>query len=207
MGSYKGPRARKSRALGMDLSPFGVRPYESKCKHASRPGQTAKRRPTSSRFGEQQAAVNAMVNYYYIRGKQFKRYFMKAKTMPGSTDENLIKLLESRLDHVVYKMGFAITKRQSRQMVSHKQITVNGKVVSCPSYAIHPGDTVAVKESARDHERVQMSIQIARENQQGEWLECDFETCSGVYKEFPALEQVPLFDSNMLGMVIVYYSK
>lgn len=207
MGSYKGPRAKKSRATGMDLSLFGVRPYETKCKHGSRPGVPGKRRPPASRFGEQQNAINAMRHYYYLRGKQFQNYFLKAKHLPGATDQNFIHLLESRLDSVVYTMGFALTKRQARQMVSHGQITVNGKKVSCPAYRVKVGDVVAVSESARAHERVVMSVEIAKENRQREWVECDYETFSGTYKQDPSLEQVALFDSHMLGMVIVYYSK
>lgn len=200
-------RAKVCRNIGMDLSMFGIRPYETKCKHASKPGQPGKRRPSPSRFGEQQAAVNAMRNYYYVKGKQFRNYFAKAKTLNGPTDENLIKLLESRLDSAVYSMGFALTKRQARQVVSHGQVTVNGKVVSCPGYALQPGDVVAIKESARNHDRVLMSVQLARENKQVDWVDCDYEAVSGVYKEHPTLDQVALFDSHMLGMVIVYYSK
>ena len=116
---YKGPRAKKSRTIGMDLSMFGVRPYETKCKHASKPGQPGKRRPSASRYGQQQDAVNAMRHYYYVKGKQFRNYFNQAKMLNGPTDENLIKLLESRLDSVVFSMGFALTKRQARQVVSH----------------------------------------------------------------------------------------
>jgi small subunit ribosomal protein S4 len=207
MGSYKGPRAKKSRAIGMDLSQFGVRPYESKCKHASRPGQTGKRRPPASRFGEQQNSVNAMRTYYYIGGKQFRNYFLAAKNMPGATDENFIQMLESRLDSVVYTMGFALTKRQSRQTVSHGQIMVNDKVVSCPGYIVKPGDKVSVKESAKKHDRVMMSVELSKENRQREWVECDYEAFAGIYKQHPSLEQVNMFDSHMLGMVIVYYSK
>lgn len=207
MGSYKGPRAKQSRALGMDLSHFGVRPYESKCKHATKPGQSSKRRPPASRFGEQQNAVNAMRHYYYLKGNQFRNYFLKAKNAPGATDENFIRMLESRLDSVVFSMGFAITKRQARQMVSHGQILVNDKLISCPGYVIQPGDTVSVKESAKKQDRVMMSVEIAKENRQREWVECDYGTFSGVYKQHPSLDQVHLFDSTMLGMVIVYYSK
>lgn len=207
MGLYKGPRAKKSRAAGMDLSSFGVRPYETKCKHASRPGQPGKRRPPSSRYGEQQNAVNAMRHYYYIRAKQFRNYFLKAKHAAGATDENFIQMLESRLDSAVYTMGFALTKRQARQIVSHGQIMVNDKVVNCPGYLLKPGDKVSIKESARAHERIKMSVELAKENRHREWVECDYEAFSGVYKQHPTLEQVGLFDSHMLGMVIVYYSK
>lgn len=207
MGAYKGPRAKKSRATGMDLSLFGVRPYETKCKHASRPGQPGKRRPPASRFGEQQNAVNAMRHYYYMRGKQFRSYFLKAKNAPGATDENFIQLLESRLDSVVYSMGFASTKREARQIVTHGQIMVNDKVVNCPGYLLSPGDKVSIKESARKHDRIVTSVELAKENRQREWVECDYEAFSGVYKQYPSIEQVAMFDSHMLGMVIVYYSK
>ena len=87
------------------------------------------------------------------------------------------------------------------------EVTVNGKVVNCPGYAVKPGDVIAIKESARSHDRVQMSIQLARENKQVEWVECDYEAVSGIYKEHPTLNQINSFDSHMLGMVIVYYSK
>ncbi|MCP8352509.1 30S ribosomal protein S4 [Candidatus Synchoanobacter obligatus] len=207
MGMYHGPRAKKSRAVGMDLNQFGVRPYETKCKNTTKPGQSGKRRPGSSRFGDQQKAVNAMRHYYYVKGKQFENYFSKAKKLSGATDENFIQLLESRLDSVVFTMGFGLTKRQTRQMVSHGLVTVNGKVVNKPGYAIKPGDEVAIKESARKQDQVQMSVQLARENKQYEWVECDYDSVSGVYKSHPTLDQINLFDSNMLGMVIVYYSK
>ena len=207
MGSYTRPRrGKKTRAIGMDLSMFGVKPYESKCK-GSRPGQPGKRRPPSSRFGEQQNAVNAMRHYYNLQGKQFRNYFLRAKHVAAATDEAFIQLLESRLDSVVYTMGFALTKRQARQMVSHGHIMVNGKKISCPAYHVKSGDVVSVIESARAHDRVVMSVELAKENRQREWVECDYETFSGTYKQDPTLEQVALFDSHMLGMVIVYYSK
>lgn len=207
MGAYKGPRAKKSRATGMDLSPFGVRALETKCKHGSKPGVPGKRRPPASRFGEQQNAVNAMRHYYYLRGKQFRNYFLKAKNATGATDENFIQLLESRLDSVVFAMGFALTKRQARQMVSHNQIEVNGKAINCPGYVVKPGDVVSIAESAKKHDRVMMSVELSKDGGQREWVECDYTALSGVYKQHPTLEQVQLFDSNMLGMVIVYYSK
>ena len=208
MGSYKGPKAKLSRKAGMDLNSFGLKSLEQKTKYAGqRPGQPGKRRPPASKFGEQQNAVNAMVDYYYIRGKQFKNYFMKAKTMSGSTDEVLIQLLESRLDSAVYAMGFALTKRQARQMVTHKHITVNGKVVSCPSYAVSPGDEVAVAAKAKEHHRVAMSVDLAKERQLPEWVECDFESLSGKYQFHPSVKHINLFDSHMLGLVIVYFSK
>ncbi len=207
MGLYKGPRARKSRATGMDLSPFGIRPINTKCKHESRPGQPGKRRPNASRYGEQQNTKNAIRFYYNVKEKQFRTYVERAKQASGSTDEVLVSLLESRLDSVVFSMGFALTKRQARQMVSHGHVEVNGQLVNCPGYAIKPGDTVAIIESARKHDRVQTSIQVARENRQYEWVDCDYENVSGVYKQHPSVEQINLFDAHMLSMVIVYYSK
>ena len=104
-------------------------------------------------------------------------------------------------------MGFASTKREARQMVSHKHILVNGKVVSSPSYKVKEGEDISVIESAKTHNRVQMALSVAREAPQKEWVECDYEKVTGVYKQHPSLEQVRLFDSHTLGMVIVYYSK
>lgn len=207
MGLYKGPRAKKSRATGMDLSPFGIRPLSTKCKHESRPGQPGKRRPSASRFGEQQNTKNAIRFYYNVKEKQFRTYVERAKQAAGSTDQVLVSYLESRLDSVVFAMGFAITKREARQMVSHAHVEVNGKVINCPGYAVKPGDKISIKESARKHDRIQSSIQFARENRQYDWIECDYESVSGVYKEHPSVEQINLFDAHMLSMVIVYYSK
>lgn len=211
MSSYKEStksRGKIFRAIGKpELSPFAVGSFEKKCKAASRPGQPGKRRPSPSRFGEQQNAINSMRHYYYIKGKQFRNYFQKAKKANGSTDEVFIQLLESRLDSVIFTMRFASTKRQARQMVSHKHVQVNGKVVSCPSYKVKIGDVVEIVESAKQHDRVQMAIQIAREATPQEWVECDYDKVSGVYKSHPTLDQVKLFDSHTLGMVIVYYSK
>jgi small subunit ribosomal protein S4 len=208
MGSYKGPRARLSRKAGMDLNSFGLKSLEQKTKYAGqRPGQPGKRRPPASKFGEQQNAVNCMVDYYHIRGKQFKNYFMRAKSMSGSTDEVLIQLLESRLDSVVFAMGFALTKREARQMVTHKHITVNGKLVNSPSYAVSEGDVVAVAEKAKDHQRVALSVSLAKDRQAVEWLECDYEALSGTYQFHPSIKHINLFDQHMLGLIIVYFSK
>ncbi len=211
MVAHTGPRAKRraktSRSVGMDLGFFGIRPYETKCKHATKPGQPSKRRPAKSKYGKQKDIHQAMSARYAVSANKFRNYFIKAKQQSGPTDENLIAMLESRLCNVVYTMGFSLTMNQARQMVSHGQIEVNGKVISCPGYAVKPGDKISIKESVRTQERVQTSIQLSRENPQEEWIECDFESASGVYKQHPSIEQVKLFDSPMLGEVIVYYSK
>jgi len=127
--------------------------------------------------------------------------------MNGSTDEMLIQLLESRLDSVVFTMGFGVTKRQCRQMVVHKHITVNGSVVSCPAYHVRPGDVIAVKNSAKEHQRVAMSVELARDRKVKEWVDCDYESLSGTYKFHPSLKHIHIFDPHLLGHVIVYFSK
>lgn len=211
MVAHTGPRAKRraksSRSVGMDLGAFGIRPYETKCKHASKPGQPGKRRHTTSKYGKQKDIHQAMSTRYGVTANKFRNYFKKAKQQPGPTDENLIAMLESRLANVVYTMGFSITLSQARQMVSHGHIEVNGKVISCSGYAVKPGDKISVKESVRKQDRVQSSVQISRENPQEEWVEVDFEGISGVYMQHPSVEQVKLFDSQMLGEVIVFYSK
>lgn len=211
MVAHTGPRAKRraktSRSVGMDLGAFGIRPYETKCKHSSKPGQPGKRRPVKSKYGKQKDIHQAMSSRYGVTANKFRNYFKKAKQQVGPTDENLIAMLESRLCNVVYTMGFALTLSQARQMVSHGQIEVNGNVINCGGYAVKPGDVVSVKESARTQDRILSSVQLARENPTEEWVDIDFELYQGVYKQHPSVEQVRLFDSQMLGEVIVFYSK
>lgn len=207
MASYKDSRARQSRKIGVDLNLF-VKSLEQKTKFSEqKPGQSAKRRPPSSKFGEGLNAVQTLVCNYGIRTGKLSNYMAKARRMNGSTDEMLMQLLESRLDNVVHTMGFAVTKRQARQMVTHKHITVNGKVLSCPSYAVQPGDVIAVAEKAKEQQRVVMSVDLAKERKPVEWLECDYTALSGVYRFHPTIEHINLVDHHMLGLVIVYFSK
>src|SRR6185312_3668634 len=150
MARYTGPRCKLSRREGADLSLVsGVRSLDTKCKLDTAPGMHGARGGRATEYGGQLREKQKLRRVYGILERQFRNYFKKAARLKGSTGENLLKLLESRLDNVVYKMGFGSTRAEARQLVNHRAILVNGKVVSIPSYTLAPGDQVTIKEGAK----------------------------------------------------------
>src|ERR1700730_858378 len=143
MARYLGPRCKLSRREGSDLSLMsGVRSLDTKCKLDTPPGMHGARRGRETEYGTQLREKQKVRRIYGILERQFSNYFKKAARLKGSTGENLLKLLESRLDNVLYKMGFAATRAMARQLVSHRTILVNGKNVNIPSYSLMPGDEI-----------------------------------------------------------------
>src|SRR6202167_6277442 len=150
MARYLGPRCKLARREKMDLSlTSGVRPLDSKCKLDQAPGQHGARRGRETEHGVQLREKQKVRRIYGILERQFENYFKKATRLKGSTGENLLKLLERRLDNVVYRMGFGTTRAEARQLVSHRCILVNDKIVNIPSYLLEPGDVVTIKEGAK----------------------------------------------------------
>jgi small subunit ribosomal protein S4 len=150
MARYLGPKCKLSRREGTDLFlKSGVRPLESKCKLEVPPGGAPQRRPRLSDYGLQLREKQKLRRMYGVLERQFRNYYKKAAQLKGSTGENLLRLLEGRLDNVVYRMGFAATRAEARQLVSHKSIEVNGKVVNIPSAQISAGDSIGIREKAR----------------------------------------------------------
>ena len=161
MARYLGPKLKLSRREGTDLYlKSGVRPIDSKCKIDNAPGQHGIRRGRLSDYAVQLREKQKVRRLYGVLEKQFRNYYKKADRKRGATGENLLKLLESRLDNVVYRMGFGSTRAESRQLVSHKAITVNGGLVNVASYQVQPGDVVAVYEKSRNQLRIKLRCNL-----------------------------------------------
>ncbi|MGD9264948.1 MAG: 30S ribosomal protein S4 [Lysobacterales bacterium] len=208
MARYTGPTCKLSRREGVDLglkSP--ARGLESKCKLNQVPGQHgASRRQRLSDYALQLREKQKVRRMYGMLEKQFHNYYKKAAQQKGATGENLLRLLESRLDNVVYRMGFAVTRAQARQMVSHKLITVNGTKVNIPSYQVTPGETIAITEKAKNHLRVKEAMTLAAEmDLVAPWMEVSNEKMEGQYKDYPDRGDLPA-DINE-NLIVELYSK
>lgn len=206
MARYLGPKCKLSRREGTDLFlKSGVRPLESKCKLEVPPGGAPQRRPRVSDYGLQLREKQKLRRMYGVLERQFHNYYKRAAQQKGSTGENLLKVLEGRLDNVAYRMGFATTRSEARQLVSHKSIMVNGKVVNIPSFQVNPGDEIAIREKARKQLRVQNALQLAGEAGFPEWVDVDQTKMSGVLKQLPERDDI-LPDINE-NLVVELYSK
>lgn len=208
MARYIGPTCKLARREGVDLglkSP--ARGLESKCKLGQVPGQHgASRRQRLSDYALQLREKQKVRRIYGILEKQFRNYYKTAAGRKGSTGDNLLMLLEGRLDNVVYRMGFAVTRAQARQMVSHKAISVNGEMVNIPSYQVKPEDIVAVREKARNQLRVKEAITLSQElDLVPVWMEVDPTKMEGVFKTLPDRDDLPP-DINE-HLIVELYSK
>ena len=171
MARYLGPKLKLSRREGTDLFlKSGVRPIDSKCKIDNAPGQHGIRRGRLSDYAIQLREKQKVRRIYGVLEKQFRNYYKAADRRKGATGENLLKLLESRLDNVVYRMGYGSTRAESRQLVSHKAITVNGGIVNIASYQVKADDIVAVAEKSKDQLRIQAALQLAAQRGQVDWV-------------------------------------
>jgi len=207
MARYLGPKCKLSRREGTDLFlKSGVKPLESKCKLEVPPGGIkGERRARVSGYGLQLREKQKLRRMYGVLERQFSNYYTEAARRTGSTGENLLKLLECRLDNVVYRMGFASTRSEARQLVSHKGIQVNGSTVTIASYQVKAGDTVQIREKARKQLRIQNALQIASQVGLPEWVEVNDKEMKGVFKQVPARDEI-LPDINE-NLVIELYSK
>ncbi len=208
MARYTGPTCKLARREGVDLglkSP--ARGLESKCKLAQPPGQHgSSRRQRLSDYALQLREKQKVRRVYGILEKQFRNYYKAAAAQKGATGENLLRLLEGRLDNVVYRMGFAVTRAQARQMVSHKSISVNGSQVNIPSYQVKAGDVVAVREKARNQLRVKEAITLSQEmDLVAPWTDVDPTKMEGVFKDHPDRDELPP-DINE-NLIVELYSK
>ncbi len=208
MARYIGPTCKLARREGVDLglkSP--ARGLESKCKLGQAPGQHgAGRRQRLSDYALQLREKQKVRRIYGILEKQFRNYYKKAAGQKGSTGENLLQLLEGRLDNVVYRMGFAVTRAQARQMVSHKGVTVNSKQVNIPSYQVQEGDVIAVAEKAKSHLRVKESITLSQElDLVPGWVDVNTDKAEGEFKRRPDRDELPPDINEQL--IVELYSK
>ncbi len=206
MARYLGPKCKLSRREGTDLFlKSGVRPLESKCKLDVPPGGAAQRRPRLSDYGLQLREKQKLRRMYGVLERQFRNYYKKAAQLKGSTGENLLRLLEGRLDNVVYRMGFAVTRAEARQLVSHKGIEVNGQIVNIPSLQVSAGDAVGVRTKARKQLRIQNALEIASQIGLPDWVDVDAKKMAGTLKSLPDREDI-LPDVNE-NLVVELYSK
>lgn len=187
MARYLGPKAKLSRREGTDLFLKSARrSISDKAKFDSKPGQHGRiSGQRTSDYGLQLREKQKVKRMYGVLERQFRRYFEEADRRRGNTGSNLLFLLESRLDNVVYRMGFGSTRAEARQLVSHKAVTVNGQPVNIPSYLVKPGDVVAVCEKARRQTRVVEALQLAQQTGMPAWVEVNVEKAEGVFKKVP----------------------
>ena len=187
MARYIGPKAKLSRREGTDLFLKSARrSLESKCKLDSKPGQHGRTSGArTSDYGNQLREKQKVKRMYGVLERQFRRYFAEADRRKGNTGETLLQLLESRLDNVVYRLGFASTRAEARQLVSHKAIVVNGHVVNIPSYSVRVGDVVAVREKAKKQVRIAEALSLAEQSGFPMWVSVDAKKMEGSLKALP----------------------
>ncbi len=207
MARYLGPSCKLSRREGTDLFlKSGVKPLEQKCKLESPPGAAqGARKGRLSDYGLQLREKQKLRRMYGVLERQFRTYYKRATQMKGSTGENLLKILEGRLDNCVYRMGFAATRAEARQLVSHRAVLVNNKIVNIPSYQVSAGDTVEIREKARKQTRIQGALAMAAQVGFPEWVSVDEQKMAGIFKQVPAREDI-LPDINE-NLVVELYSK
>ncbi|MFW8591530.1 30S ribosomal protein S4 [Glaciecola sp. 2405UD65-10] len=206
MARYLGPKLKLSRREGTDLFlKSGVRAIDTKCKIETAPGQHGARRGRLSDYGVQLREKQKVRRMYGVLEKQFRNYYKEAARLKGNTGENLLQLLEQRLDNVVYRMGFASTRAEARQLVSHKAIVVNGKVVNIPSFNVKAEDVVAVREKAKKQARIVAALELAEQREKPTWLEVDNTKMEGTFKRLP--ERTDLSAEINEQLIVELYSK
>ena len=206
MARYLGPKLKLSRREGTDLFlKSGVRAIDSKCKIDTAPGQHGARKPRLSDYGSQLREKQKVRRIYGILERQFRNYYKEANRLKGNTGENLLVLLEGRLDNVVYRMGFAATRAEARQLVSHKAIVVNGRVVNIPSFQVSVNDVVAVREKSKKQARIKASLELAEQREKPTWLEVDSAKIECLFKRVP--ERSDLSADINEHLIVELYSK
>ncbi|MAL02976.1 MAG: 30S ribosomal protein S4 [Arenimonas sp.] len=209
MARYIGPTCKLARREGADLSlKSPARAIDSKCKLEQKPGQhgAVAKRGKLSDYANQLREKQKVKRIYGLLEKQFRNYYKKASTKKGNTGETLLQMLEQRLDNVVYRMGFAVTRPQARQLVSHKGVLVNGKAVNLPSYQVKAGDNIALTERAQKHLNVQEAVNLSQQmDLVPSWCEVDAKKFAGTFKAVPDRADLPS-DINE-ALIVELYSK
>jgi small subunit ribosomal protein S4 len=206
MARYLGPKLKLSRREGSDLFlKSGVRAIDTKCKLDTPPGQHGARRGRLSDYGIQLREKQKVRRIYGVLEKQFRNYYKEAARLKGNTGENLLQLLEQRLDNVVYRMGYASTRAEARQLVSHKAICVNGQVVNIPSFKVSAETDVSVREKAKKQARIVAAIELADQREKPTWIEVDGAKLTGAFKRLP--ERSDLSAEINEQLIVELYSK
>jgi small subunit ribosomal protein S4 len=206
MARYLGPKLKLSRREGTDLFlKSGVRAIDTKCKIDNAPGVHGARRGRLSEYGVQLREKQKVRRIYGVLEKQFRNYYKEAARLKGNTGANLLQLLEGRLDNVVYRMGFGATRAESRQLVSHKSILVNGKVVNVPSFKVTANDVVSIREKAKQQSRIKAALEVAEQREKPTWIEVDASKMEGTFKRMP--ERSDLSADINEHLIVELYSK
>lgn len=206
MGRYIGPTCKLSRREGTDLFlKSRGNPTENKCKLDQKPGQHGARNNRESEYARQLRAKQLIRRMYGVREKQFRNYYIAADKQKGVTGINLLKFLEQRLDNVVYRMGYGSTRAESRQLVSHKAVLVNNKIVNIASFQVQEGDTVEVHQKSKKQARIIAAISVAEQMGFPEWMEINSKNLSSVFKRTPDRDELsPEFEEQL---IVEFYSK
>lgn len=208
MAKYTGSKCRQCRREGGKLFLKGEKCFTSKCPVENRPfppGQHGQRRTRLSDYALQLREKQKLRRIYGVLEKQFREYYAEAARRRGSTGENLLQLLECRLDNVVYRMGFASSRSEARQLVRHNAVTVNGKKLNIPSAQVNPSDVIAVAEKARNQLRIQGAAEVAQQRGISDWVNVDAKKLEGVFKSRPERSELPPEINEQL--VVELYSK
>jgi len=206
MARYLGPKLKLSRREGTDLFlKSGVRAIDTKCKIETIPGQHGARRGRLSDYGVQLREKQKVRRIYGVLEKQFSNYYKEAARQKGNTGENLLQLLETRLDNVVYRMGYASTRAEARQLVSHKAIVVNGGVVNIPSFTVKAEDVVSIREKSKTQARIIAALDLAEQREKPLWVEVDNKKLEGTFKRVP--DRTDLSAEINEQLIVELYSK
>ncbi|BAW80052.1 30S ribosomal protein S4 [Candidatus Nitrosoglobus terrae] len=208
MAKYTGPKLKQARREGTDLFlKSGIRPIDSKCKIDQVPGQhgTGSKRARISDYALQLREKQKLRRMYGILENQFRCYYKKAVRHKGSTGENLLKLLESRLDNVVYRMGFSSTRAEARQLVNHRGVLVNGRGINIPSYQVQTEDLISIRERSKKQDRIKFALELAQGRAELSWIEVDINKLEGVFKRIP--DRSELASDIQENLVVELYSK
>ena len=206
MARYRKSTCKLSRREGTDLMlKSRARSLEEKCNMAKLPGQQGERRSRLSDYGLQLREKQKLRRMYGVLERQFRNYYKKSASRRGATGENLLRMLECRLDNVVYRMGFGSTRAECRQLISHKAVSVNKNIVNIPSYQVKPSDVVAITEKAKKQLRIQEALHIAEQIGFSDWVEVDAANMTGTFKSYPERSELPPEINESL--VVELYSK
>lgn len=208
MAKYSGAKCRQCRREGEKLFLKGEKCFSSKCpieKRSFPPGQHGQRRGRLTDYALQLREKQKLRRIYGILEKQFRNYYAEAARRKGATGERLLQLLEARLDNVVFRMGFGVSRTEARQLVRHNAVTVNGTKVNIPSYQVRPNDVVSVSENAKKQLRIQAALELAEQRGFPEWLDVDVKKMAGVFKNLPERSDLPAEINEQ--MVVELYSK
>ncbi|AJC48587.1 30S ribosomal protein S4 [Allofrancisella guangzhouensis] len=206
MARYLGPKCKLSRREGTDLFlKSGVKATDEKCKMNTAPGQHGARKARLSDYGLQLREKQKVRRMYGILEGQFKKYYVEASRRKGNTGATLLELLESRLDNIVYRMGFAATRAEARQLVVHKGIMLNGKTCNVPSAQIKAGDVITVKEKAKKQLRIQNAVELAKHRKELSWIDVNTDALEGTLKASPDRSELSSDINEQL--IIELYSK